>query len=622
MQWISLSLATCRGLHFRGRVASEWCVVQKPVPRGLIDTSMAKQRTAAANYTVLARRYRPQQFADLIGQEAVAQALVNALKTNRVAHAYLFTGTRGVGKTSAARILAKALNCVKGPTPTPCDQCPSCQAIAVGEDVDVLEIDGASNRNLDDIRELRQNVQYKPIQSRFKIYIIDEVHQLTRDAFNALLKTLEEPPPHVKFIFATTDVQKVPATILSRCQRFDFAGISTSRIVERLRQVVSAEGAEADDEALELIARRAAHSMRDAQSLLDQCLAFGGPRLTAERVRQLLGIADDDLVAELAAAVLAKDVAQALSLFDSACQEGVQFGELTDHLMAYWRDLLLVKTAGSDYPGLMISRRWHDALRRQAEPLSVEDILTGLDLIAGTSARLRNTNHGRILVEILLVRLGRLENLISVVELAAGVAAVKPTASGNASRSAATTKAPLKSAEPTSLPRPLEIPAPVVAPDSPEDAHSESPRRLVRPWNEATLQDIWEELVSGVGMRIASLVEHAERQATSGPDCLLLRFPVRYNRDAEELRDPERLKRIEAVLAELTGRPVAVRVTVAESDSANVTERRTVRPLNPRVKALENPLVRRAVDLFGAQFYKADEGFGSLPHTKPAEAEE
>jgi DNA polymerase-3 subunit gamma/tau len=583
---------------------------------------MAKQRPAAANYTVLARRYRPQQFADLIGQEAVAQALVNALKSNRVAHAYLFTGTRGVGKTSAARILAKALNCVKGPTPTPCDRCPSCQAIAVGEDVDVLEIDGASNRNLDDIRELRQNVQYKPIQSRFKIYIIDEVHQLTRDAFNALLKTLEEPPPHVKFIFATTDVQKVPATILSRCQRFDFAGISTSRIVERLREVVSAEGAEADDEALELIARRAAHSMRDAQSLLDQCLAFGGPRLTAERVRQLLGIADDDLVAELAAAVLAKDVAQALSLFDSACQEGVQFGELTDHLMAYWRDLLLVKTAGPDYAGLMLSRRWHDALRRQAELLRVEDILTGLDLIAGTSARLRNTNHGRILVEILLVRLGRLENLISMVDLGAGLVTGKPAGTNETSRTAATGTLPVRSAE-TTLPPRRSVSAPVSAAGaSPEDAEVRSRRASSLPWNGATLNQIWDPLVSGVGMRIAALMEHAERQATSGPDCLLLRFPVRYNRDAEELRDPERLKRVEAVLTELTGRPIAVRVTVAESDSADAAERRTVRPLNPRTKALENPLVRRAVDLFEAQFYKADEGFGSLPHTKPAEAEE
>src|SRR5215472_5912337 len=211
---------------------------------------MAKQKAptppAPEAYTVLARRYRPQGFGDLVGQEAVAQALVNALNSNRVAHAYLFTGARGVGKTSTARILAKALNCVKGPTATPCDQCEICRSIASGEDVDVLEIDGASNRGIDEVREIRQNVQYRPGRSRFKIYIVDEVHMLTPPAFNALLKTLEEPPPHVKFIFATTEVQKIPITILSRCQRFDFAGIGTARLVERLREIARGEGVQAD----------------------------------------------------------------------------------------------------------------------------------------------------------------------------------------------------------------------------------------------------------------------------------------------------------------------------------------------------------------------------------------
>src|SRR3954454_5755500 len=257
---------------------------------------MAKKSTSAPpdptpeGYTVLARRYRPQTFADLVGQEPVARALANALEGNRVAHAYLFTGARGVGKTSAARILAKALNCVTGPTPTPCDACDPCRSITAGEDVDVLEIDGASNRGIDEVRELRANARSRPTaRSRYKIYIIDEVHMLTREAFNALLKTLEEPPPHVKFIFATTEVQRIPVTILSRCQRFDFLGIGVPRIVERLRQVVAAEGMEADDEALELVARRAGGSMRDAQSLLDQLLAFGEARLTVQHVHQLLG---------------------------------------------------------------------------------------------------------------------------------------------------------------------------------------------------------------------------------------------------------------------------------------------------------------------------------------------
>src|SRR5688572_22948241 len=263
---------------------------------------MAKSKPAPAaaappaEYTVVARRYRPQQFAELIGQEHVARALVNALQTGRVAHAYLFTGARGVGKTSAARILAKALNCEKGPTTTPCDTCEMCQAIMSGQDVDVLEIDGASNRGIDEVREIRQNVAFRPSRGRYKVYIIDEVHMLTTPAFNALLKTLEEPPPHVKFIFATTEVQKIPITILSRCQRFDFAGIGTARIVERLRLIVSQEKMQADDEALQMVARRAGGSMRDAQSLLDQLLAFGGDTLTTDRVHQLLGTANEDRI--------------------------------------------------------------------------------------------------------------------------------------------------------------------------------------------------------------------------------------------------------------------------------------------------------------------------------------
>src|SRR5947209_1462708 len=294
-------------------------------------------------YTVLARRYRPQTFADLVGQEPVARALVNALKTNRVAHAYLFTGARGVGKTSTARILARALNCEHGPTPTPCGSCSLCRSIATGEDVDVLEIDGASNRRIDEIRDVRSNVQYRPGRARYKIYIIDEVHMLTKEAFNALLKTLEEPPPHVKFVFATTEVEKVPITILSRCQRFDFVGISLPRIVEHLREILKKEGREADDEALERIARRAGGSMRDAQSVLDQLLAFGPDRLTAEHVHHLFGTAGDDRLLALAEALLAHDPKQALRLLDEVASGGLQMGELLDQIVGYWRDLLVLR---------------------------------------------------------------------------------------------------------------------------------------------------------------------------------------------------------------------------------------------------------------------------------------
>ncbi len=296
---------------------------------------------AARHYVVVARRYRPQAFEELIGQEHVAQALSNAIATNRVGHAYLFTGARGVGKTSAARILAKALNCVDGPTAAPCNRCDICQSISAGDDVDVLEIDGASNRGIDEIRQLRQNVNVRPSRARFKIYIIDEVHMLTREAFNALLKTLEEPPEHVKFIFCTTEPTKIPITILSRCQRFDFAGISTRSIFERLRQIVAAEGVEAEPEALEVIARRAAGSMRDSQSLLEQLLAFAPERITVADVHGMLGTAGDERLAALVGHLVARNAAGALAELDAAAHEGVDVAQLIEQLFGYFRDCMV-----------------------------------------------------------------------------------------------------------------------------------------------------------------------------------------------------------------------------------------------------------------------------------------
>jgi len=242
-------------------------------------------------YLVLARKYRSATFGEVVGQEAICQTLVNAIKTGRVAHAYLFTGTRGVGKTTMARILAKALNCLsaEGPTPDPCNECDACAAISRGDDVDVVEIDGASNRGIDEIRELRANAIFHPARARYKVYYIDEVHMLTKEAFNALLKTLEEPPGHVKFIFATTQAEKVPATILSRCQRFDFRNIPTRLIAEHLNRICRAENVEADDDAMFRIARAGAGSIRDALSLLDQLLAAGGGRISGQEVIRGIG---------------------------------------------------------------------------------------------------------------------------------------------------------------------------------------------------------------------------------------------------------------------------------------------------------------------------------------------
>src|SRR5436305_13375051 len=255
------------------------------------------------SYQVIARKYRPQRFSDVVGQEHVTQTLANAIRQNRIAHAYLFCGPRGTGKTTIARIFAKCLNCEGGPKADFDDNDPRCREIADGRSLDVLEIDGASNRGIEEIRELRDTVKYAPAASKFKIYIIDEVHMLTKEAFNALLKTLEEPPAHVKFMFATTEPEKVLPTILSRCQRFDLGRIHASLIVKHLGEIATRERVNIDEAALELVARRAGGSMRDAQSLLDQLLAFGGERLTADAVHHLLGTAGDERILGLAEAI-------------------------------------------------------------------------------------------------------------------------------------------------------------------------------------------------------------------------------------------------------------------------------------------------------------------------------
>jgi DNA polymerase-3 subunit gamma/tau len=586
---------------------------------------MAKQQPAPRdeNYTVLARRYRPQTFEELVGQEAAARALVNALKGNRVAHAYLFTGARGVGKTSTARILAKALNCEKGPTPTPCNVCDTCRSITAGDDVDVIEIDGASNRRIDEIRDIRANVQYRPVRARYKIYIIDEVHMLVKEAFNALLKTLEEPPPHVKFIFATTEVQKIPITILSRCQRFDFAGISTDRILAQLKTIVEREGMQADEEALELVARRAGGSMRDAQSLLDQVLAFGDDRITADQVRQLLGMAGDDRVTALAEAVVAGDAGQALAILDATAQSGLQMGELVDQLTAYWRDMMVVRCAGEQARDLSVPSGSLADLNRHAKAMTLDAVLAGLDLLSATRARLRDSSHGRTLVETALVRLCRINDLLPVAQLARMLA---DTPGAHATRLASAAGAPttqLASAPPEGVKKNRLSDALDSETTRGADAGSNrgadagstrgadaTPLALT----DAGLPEFWPQVLRSVGPLLSSDLEKAGLPAILGPNNLVLRFPANYNQSKEHCQEPTRLAKIEETLKKLSGRSVTVKI---EGDAGPVAEAAPAAPPRPRrnarAEAEKEPLVQRAVEALGAQIVRVDEGFGEAP---------
>jgi len=375
---------------------------------------------AAPAYQVVARRYRPQRFADLVGQEHVARGLSGAIESGRVGHAYLFTGARGVGKTSAARIFAKALQCAKGPAPEPCNECDACSDIAAGQDVDVVEIDAASNRGVDEIRQLRQNVAVRPARGRCKVYIIDEVHMLTREAFNALLKTLEEPPGHVKFVLCTTEPDKLPITILSRCQRFDFTIVAPGPIARRLAQIVEAEGADVAPAALDLIARRAAGSMRDSQSLLEQLLGSATGHVGIDEVHALIGTGREERVGEIMSALAARDAAAALAAFDAALQGGADPGGVLDQLVAALRDCLLASVGcGEDVmtrpAGLGVDLA---ALGRQ---MGTATLLAMLQILDQTLSRMALSSHAGVLAEMALVRLANLEDLDSLAAAVAGL---------------------------------------------------------------------------------------------------------------------------------------------------------------------------------------------------------
>lgn len=357
------------------------------------------------SYQVLARKWRPQNFDDLVGQEHVSRTLANAMASGRIHHAFLFTGARGVGKTSAARILAKALNCEVGLSPTPCNLCPSCIEITNGQGIDVLEIDGASNNGVDEIRELRESIRYLPSRGRFRIIIIDEVHMLSTSAFNALLKTLEEPPPHVKFIFATTEPHKIPITILSRCQRFDFRKISLNPLVARLRLIVDAEQITISDLALTLIARRGEGSMRDALSALDQMLAFCGENVADEDVQGLLGLVDRRLIHDSVEAIVNRESHLALETLRRIDEQGYAFRQFAQELVEALRGLILLKVTSDPGDLLDVTTEERQKLQSLAERATVEDLQRAMTLLLRTESEIAHSTFPRLLLEMTLIRL-------------------------------------------------------------------------------------------------------------------------------------------------------------------------------------------------------------------------
>lgn len=576
-------------------------------------------RAGVAEYTVVARRYRPQQFADLIGQEHVAAALVNALQSGRVAHAYLFTGARGVGKTSAARILAKALNCEKGPTATPCDQCESCKAIALGEDVDVVEIDGASNNRVDEARDLRQNVGFRPTRGQYKIYIIDEVHMLSTGAFNALLKTLEEPPPHVKFILATTEVQKIPITILSRCQRFDFAHVGPAKIFEQLRKIVDREGYQADDEALKLIARRAGGSMRDSQSLLDQLIASSSGTLTAEQVNAVLGTAGDERVTQLATAVLDRDAKTALDLIAGWVERGLQIGELIDQMVGYWRTLMLINCGGSEVRELPVTPSQKEAALRHAQQVSLDEILAGLDVWTAVKGRMRDNALAQVLLEMAVVRLARMDELLGVGKLASALAQGRvPMQAPGTSRPPSTANEAGESAKKNGRVTPGPAPAP--------DNIRQHPAGVSL--SELGLPSLWNRVnrhLSDKSPMLASHLKFASLPAISGPNTLVICFQSAYNQAYEVCDREENIRRIEETLERECGQGIKVVCELVTGPASASPQDSNGPPQSAqtgdRKKQLMGlPLFRKAGEVLGAQIWHVDDDFNPIAPARPAAA--
>ena len=548
------------------------------------------------SYLVLARKWRPQNFDEIVGQEHVSQTLMNAIRSNRVAHAFLFTGVRGVGKTTAARVLAKALNCVQGPSPTPCNTCVNCQEITAGTAVDVLEIDGASNTGVDDVREIIENVRYQPAKSRFKIYIIDEVHMLSTSAFNALLKTLEEPPPHVKFIFATTDPHKVPHTIHSRCQRYDFKRIPFRLIADRLIHIARSEGVEVSDHALFLIAREGEGSMRDAQSLLDQVIAFAGKTVRDADVVAALGLADRKTLYAVADAIVDRNPVRALELLNELHLYGQDMRRFARELLEHFRNLSVARVLPSAelLPDLPDEERAE--VQRQAQKMTGEDLDRAFRLLLATESEVSRVPYPKLVMEMALIKLATLTPVVAVEELLDRLDELQRRL-GGAGNGAAGPAGPTTTSTKAPAP-PRQQPAVRAQRTAPEEAPAVIPDAAALAAGDRS----WEGFVSFVSKEKVTLlpyVSHSQVPQLDGP-VLTLSVPRGYYYDYLAQRDHTQL--VEELARRFFGRDLRVTVNAIDAeDTAAAPAELPESPAALHAAALDNPAVRAAVEILGGQ---------------------
>ena len=556
-------------------------------------------------YLVIARKFRPQKFDDVAGQEHVVRTLANAIGQGRIGHAFLFSGPRGVGKTSIARILAKSLNCEQGPTATPCNVCPNCREITDGTSMDVREIDGASNRGIDEIRELRENVKFAPATSKYKIYIIDEVHMLTREAFNALLKTLEEPPGHVVFIFATTENHKVPATILSRCQCYDFRRISLSQIAANLGKVAVAEGITISPTALSWIAEAGDGSMRDAQSIFDQVISYAGLNISDDDVEDILGLADRKYLYRLSEAIMSHRAADCLMLLEEAYLAGIDMKHFYSMLLKHFRNLLLVKIAADSSASFDIAPEQVDKLKDQIPNVTRETLQRYLDILLSEADSLRRSQEVRMKIETILVRLAYLEPVLPVGEILAALETLEQKLQSGVIQPAsridvepAAIQPPVAAGQAENAAKPQNI-------SPPETAFAHSPARTsAKP---APGEDL-KKFIKRQNALLGSKIDAAEVLGVES-GLLTLGLPANYIFLDNIMEKPQK-EELERIAGIYYSQPVTLAIKILETPKAGVNGANGANGRNGKAssindikrEAMNSPLLQKVLDEFeGAQ---------------------
>lgn len=551
------------------------------------------------SYEVLARKYRPQSFSELTGQEHVSRTLQNAIDSGRVAHAFLFTGARGVGKTSTARILAKTLNCERGVTHEPCNVCPQCIEITKGTSTDVFEIDGASNNGVEDVRELRDSIKYLPSHSRYKIIIIDEVHMLSTNAFNALLKTLEEPPEHVKFIFATTEPHKLPVTILSRCQRFDFKRVPVAKIIARLREIAGKEHVTISDSALALIARKGDGSMRDSLTAFDQMLAFCDSVVSDADVATLIGAVDPRLLADISAAVFGGDTQAVLAGIKRVDSVGYNMRQFCQDLIEHFRNLLVIRSVKKPEEILDLADAELEELRQQAAAFTAQDIQRRLTLLIKADGEMAYASFQRLILEMSLLKATLLVPVIPINELLEKIKVLEagavhtPALPWNARRPAVSGAGEQESGEPKqATPQPAKAVQPAPAPKTqPHGSHAD-----------------WERFVAFcVEKRPAagSVLEHGSPLKLE-PGLMEIGFPAgSYYLTAAQ--DADSVKEISDLAKEFSGNATTVRIKPISPETGDSPQSLAEKKKGDRAQRIEtlkqavteHPVINEALRLFG-----------------------